>query len=424
MRGIKVLHVFSGSLDGGAGRGVLWLHNALMEQGIDSRILTNGFVPTNAVNVTSIRTGVIKSLQINFLRRLDNLPQSFYRNSRRGKFSSGLFGKDLSKIDSIYWADIIQLHWINDGFIDMKSIGKIKKRIIWTIRDMWPFTGGCHYSLGCERFKSGCGNCISLASGRKHDLSRLIYDRKKRFLGQNIYPVGISSWITEMTRESGLFKSTQISTIHNGVDLSLFKLEPKLEAREYFGLPKHHEVILCGAQNLFDEYKGFKYFFDSLKLIERSKFIVVLFGKQSNDLVERLINLNIKAKTVGFLSNKDELGRLYSSADVFVAPSIQEAFGKTVVESMACGTPVVAFNKTGHADIIEHKKDGYLAENSCAESLAEGIDWVLNHQSKGLFLNTDLQQSASKFSAEIAAKSYIDLYQKIIESELSAVKIK
>lgn len=179
MKQNKILHLIGGSLNGGAARGAYWLHLGLKQLGVDSKVLTNSFDTFGDNDVISIADSTTAKFKIKFYAHLDSFPTTLYLNRKKTIFSTGFFGKSFLKADVIKWADIIHLHWINAGFVDIKYLSRINKPIIWTMRDMWPMTGGCHYSMGCELYKSGCGQCPQLSSRYSFDLSKLVIAQKK-----------------------------------------------------------------------------------------------------------------------------------------------------------------------------------------------------------------------------------------------------
>lgn len=194
---MKILHIVSGDLSGGAARGAYWLHRGLVDLNINSKLFTNSRITLDDENViTTVRTKKEKITKILF-EQFDNLFTYIYPKRKKVIFSSAICGVDFTKTQAYKEADIIHLHWINGGFVNIRHLAKIDKPVVWTMRDMWPFTGGCHYSMGCERYQNGCGNCEQLKSSYKYDLSRFVFNRKSKYLSKNIKIVGISYWLTQ-----------------------------------------------------------------------------------------------------------------------------------------------------------------------------------------------------------------------------------
>lgn len=407
---IKVLHVVAGDLNEGAARGAYWLHQGLLKYEVESRMIVQ-YDDSKDPAVKQIYDNKFHNLLVLSRIVLDRLPVILYHKREKSIFSTGISGFDIRKLSDYQWADIIHLHWINNGMINVKLLNKIDKPIVWTMRDMWPMTGGCHYSMACRGYEYRCGNCMVLKSDNKHDLSRYVLKRKEKYYPENLHFVAISSWLRGCAEKSHLLKYFYIDLIPNGVDTKEFFPIDKKTARKILGIPMGKKIVLVGAANINDKYKGFDKFRNSISH-SKEEYFFLFFGKLND---EDLNGLNIDYKSLGFLKDNISLRLAYSAADVFVAPSIQEAFGKTIIESMACSTPVVAFDATGPRDIIDHKNTGYLAEPFEPEDLARGIDWVLEDAERCHQLSYQSKTKVeNEFSVSVVAQKYIQLYKKII----------
>jgi len=408
---MKVLHIVGGELTGGAARGAYWLHEGLLSLGVDSKILSNTEETFGDNSVSSI-SATRKEKICNFIRsRFDQFPALFYLKRKRIIFSTSSTGFDFRKHPLFDWADIIHLHWINQGMVNIKHLSSIKKPMIWTMRDMWPFTGGCHYSYQCTNYELDCGFCRQLNSNHGFDLSRIVHRRKKKYIPRHVVLVGISHWLSECARNSSLFHEFRILTIPNCVNTSHFYPVEKEIARDKLGIPKNKRVILAGALNINDYYKGFDKLLESIPQITTENLHFLFFGNINSDILDKL---ETEYTSLGYINNDDLLRVVYSAADVFIAPSMIEAFGKTLAESMACGTPVVCFNTTGPKDIVDHMKNGYLATPFSSSSLAEGIDWVLNHEDCQEISQNARNKIMEKFSATVVSCQYLGLYNELI----------
>jgi len=268
---MKILHVVAGSLNGGAARGALWLHEGLRCQGVDSKILTQ--FPSNIENTVSITSpNRLKRVKLKIEHRIENYWLSQYPNKQNRIFSTGLIGNDITVMPEYKDTDIIHLHWINNDMLSIKDIGKIEKPIVWTLRDMWPMTGGCHYSMDCTHYEAGCGNCEQLNSTNASDLSSTILDKKKNLFPKDMKLVGISRWISAMAQNSDLFKNFDIRTISNNINTNDFIPIDKDIARNILGLDTKKKVILVGSTNIKDFYKGSGKFIEALDLLDTKKF--------------------------------------------------------------------------------------------------------------------------------------------------------
>ena len=406
----KILHIISGDLGGGAARGAYWLHNGLIKLGVNSKILVNSYENYGDPNVCSYIKTPADKIRYKIKFKLNQLLLSFYINRTGEFFSPSLFGFDITKHPLYEWADIIHLHWINGGFLSVKSISKIKKPIVWTVRDMWPFTGGCHYSLNCENYKLSCGNCPQLGSKKSYDLSRLVSYNKLQFFSKNILLIGISNWISEKIEGSNVFSNNKVKTIFNCIESDSFYPIGKDKARDVLGIKTNKKIILTGAQDSNHKYKGFDKFLSAVKHFHKDEVLLLFFGNLKSSDIE---SLGVEYINFGFLKDLVSLRLLYSAADVFVAPSILEAFGKTLVESMSCKTPVVCFNIGGPKDIVDHKINGYKSELNKTNDLFNGINWVLENNINNTLGIAGRSKVVNCFDSKVIAEQYLFEYAKI-----------
>jgi len=410
---VKILHIVAGNLTGGAARGAYWLHQGLVELEIDSKIFTNSKTTFGDNKIVTTMESK-KDKIFNMIRvQLDSLLILFYPNRKKTLFSPGFLGVNFTKTKEYQEADIIHLHWINGSFVNIKHLSKIKKPIVWTMRDMWPMTGGCHYAMECENFKTGCGNCKQLGSGFQYDLSRIIVDRKKKYLFKSMKIVGISDWLSKEAKESEVFKDFDIRTISNNINSDNFTPIDKSTARNILGIKTNKKIILVGAQSLNDFYKGFDKFVEAVGKLNKNKYFLCFFGNLDNSVVDVM---GFEYKNFGFMYDAISLRLLYSASNVFVAPSIMDAFGKTLAESMACKTPVVCFDATGPKDIVDHKVTGYKAKPFDTTDLANGIEWVLDNENYEELCKNAREKVVREFDSKVIAQKYIELYGEILDT--------
>lgn len=408
---MKILHIVAGDLTGGAARGAYWLHLGLRELAVDSKIMISGRNTFGDKNVISIAENTHSRILSWIRGQLDVLPTLLYQNQQKIIFSTGFMGFDFTKTREYEEADIIHLHWINNGFVNIGHLSKISKPIVWTMRDMWPMTGGCHYSMRCERYKIGCGKCIQLNSSLQCDLSKIVLNKKAKSIPKNTTFVGISDWLSEKAKESYLLKNYDVRTIYNCINTKDFFPIDKQVARTILGIYTDKKIILTGAQSVGDFYKGFDKFIGAIRQLDERKYYLCFFGW----LDMKLINgLGFEHTVFGFLHDSVSLRLLYSAADVFVAPSLMDAFGKTLAESMACGTPVVCFDATGPRDIVDHQVNGYKAIPFDNSNLADGIRWVLQSPDYATLSENARKKVLRCFDSEVVAKQYVELYKSVL----------
>lgn len=412
---MKVLHLVAGSLSGGAARGALWLHQAQREIGIDSILVTSGHARLGDDSVIALGASKFDRLKFSLLRRLGNLPTLLYRNRKKLIFNTGFGGTDITKLPQYEDADIIHLHWIN-GLVAIRTLSKVKKPIVWTLRDMWPLTGGCHVgaALGCDRYIDGCGECPQLNSRCSLDLTRIIAEYKRTVFPKHMHLVGVSRWISDCATSSYVFHDYPVQTISNNIDTRVFLPVDQQSARKQLNLPLNKRIILVGAQNLNDYHKGFKLFLTAINTIQQKNCHIVTIGKVSN---EGTIETGINSTHFGLLSDTDSLRMVYSAADVFVAPSLMDTFPKTPAESLSCCTPVVCFDATGMKDIVDHKVTGYRAIPFETDDLAKGIEWILSLPSDQykLMRQNSRERAVNYFDTRHIAKQYKELYLKMLD---------
>ena len=411
---MKILHMVSGELSGGAARGAYWLHRGLLDLGVDTVLMTSGRLFSLDKTVVSLAKTQAQRAKSKLIAQLGGLPLHLYSNRKRWPFSTGFEGINFTRHPEYKKADLVHLHWIN-GLVAMRTLRKVKKPIVWTLRDMWPMTGGCHYAVAddCHRYITGCGRCPQLDSSCEWDLSRLIVKNKCASFQKGMHIVGISRWLSDCARSSKVFNGFSVETISNNIDTQRFYPEDPLIARKVLGLPVDKKIVLIGSQSIDDFYKGFDLLVNAINLLNREDVHFVSFGRgflSNSKMIER------SHTSLGFLSDIISLRLVYSAADVFVAPSRMEAFGKTLAEAMACGTPVVCFDATGPADVVEHKVTGYKAKPFDVADLCEGIHWVLSSGSdeyRVLCLKAR-ERVVLNFDSLVIARQYLKLYQKLL----------
>lgn len=411
---MNILHIAAGNSNGGAAKGAVLVHEGLLSNGVSSKILfqisSKGMPRESYFISNSIKRKILRFVFTHF----DKLPLLFYPSREKHLFSTSYFGFDFRKHPLFKWADIVHLHWVNQGMVSIESIPKINKPLVWTLRDMWLFTGGCHQSFDCTRFEIGCGKCPHLKSQKLNDLSEKIIKRKERSYRNNIAYVSISKWLKETAEASYLFKKNnlKIHTINNGINTKTFFPKDQEEARKSLGLPIDIPIILVGANSIDDPYKGFKYLLEVFKSWNSSHHLCI-FGN-----IDKLVfnTLNISYTLLGYVTDNNKLAEIYSAADLFLAPSIAEAFGKTIIEAQACGTPVVCFDMTGPKDSVLHKITGYKAIPLSAPDLTAGINWVIDSRIKEKNASR-IRSFAMEFDSKTVSLKYIELYESIMRDE-------
>jgi glycosyltransferase involved in cell wall biosynthesis len=312
--------------------------------------------------------------------------------------------------------DLINLHWVNEGFLRLETLAKLPQPLVWTLHDMWPLTGGCHYSGDCRGYEQSCGACPQLGSQNQSDLSHQIWQRKRRaWNAANLTLVALCDWMAEAARASALFSNARIERIPNGIDTETFQpLEPEM-ARRLLRLPPDRPLILFGALNATqDRRKGFHLLQPALQaLCQRMGHAeLVVFGAERPASPP---DFGLPCHYLGSFQDDLSLALLYSAVDLFVLPSTEENLANTILEALACGTPCVAFGIGGMPDLIEHQQNGYLAKPGDTKDLAQGMCWVLEQQSRSPNLAQRAREKViQEFTLEIQSRRYLNLFADIL----------
>ncbi len=420
---MKILILNTSESTGGAAVAANRLMKALNKTGHRVNMLVRDKQSDNP-DVITVNTSWLKQ-KINKARFVWERWLIFRSNgfSKKNLFTVSLAntGNNISKHPLAKEADIIHLHWINQGFLSLKNIKqllKLGKPIVWTMHDMWPCTGICHHAGNCEKFRQQCGNCPLLRHPKKNDWSYRIWKRKKIVEPRKIHFTAVSRWLQARALQSDLLEHSEIPVIANVIDTAIFTPGDKLSARKALNLPFDKKIILMGAAKLNDPVKGFNYLQDALRILTAEgtagNYLLVLFGNVKND-PEFLSGLTVESRYLGPINNMQKLVKLYQAADVTVVPSLYETFGQTIAEAMSCGCLAVSFNNSGQTDIIDHLENGYLAAGQSAADLAKGLRWILHEADYASLSVKAVEKVRSHFAEWIIVGEYIDLYKKMLD---------
>ena len=331
-------------------------------------------------------------------------------------------GTDITRLPEFRNADIIHLHWINQGMLSLSGIRKILqsgKPVVWTMHDMWPATAICHHAHDCRGFEVSCGNCPFMPRQSQNDLSARIFRKKQQVLAtaDRLTFVAVSSWLAGCARRSGLTGHFPVKVIPNAISLSRFTPVDRMAARSALGI-RESVVLSFGAARIDDSIKGFNYLLDALRLLvsdgrlSANDVRLVLFGGVRDRSVFDHVPVNYTY--LGYINDEAELSRIYSASNATISSSLYETFGQTLIEAMACGSVPVSFAGSGQMDIIDHLQTGYLADRLSAESLADGIEWAVKSQ----LSVRDLRESVAKrYSAGVIANQYVTLYEDVLRQK-------
>jgi glycosyltransferase involved in cell wall biosynthesis len=405
---MKILFLNSSDTHGGAARASYRLFTMLREQGMSVKMLVRDKA-TNDPDVISCLDFERKGL----LGRFDKFIWKIKNRIRKQKWKEypnreSVFLNDLNSISLLRAIksidfDILHLHFVANGFLDLRELTKINKPIVWTLHDSWAFTGICHFFYDCTRYEQSCGSCPMLHSDNPNDFTHKIWNTKNKLYKKcNLHVVTPSNWLRTCASKSSLLHNFPLTVIPNRINTSLYKPMPDKEARTNLGLKGDKHYLMFGAINaISDTNKGFDLLVEALnylKLNNKKEIELIIFGADKPDNEP---NFGFPARYMGVINDENKLVELYNAADIVVIPSRSENFSNVILESMACGTPVVGFDIGGNSDLIDHKKNGYLAKYLKPEDLAEGILWCIEHKAeKFLSFNARLKVD-EKYSQEI-----------------------
>lgn len=403
-------------LEGGAGRAAWRIHQGLLQLGTESWMLVQTRTSGDA-SVDERDTRLARALAI-FRPYIDMLPLLFYRQRQQIHWSVGWFPAHICRQIQTLNPDIIHLHWICRGFIHVPALASFQRPIVWTLHDSWAFTGGCHVPGDCINYKAQCGLCPQLGSKHAWDLSRWTWNRKYKYWRDTpLTIVTPSQWLADCARSSSLLQQRRIEVIHNGIDLNQYRPVDKQEARTILGLPNEKKLVLLSAMNAtFDINKGFRHLEAALRQLsadgwhERLELLVIGQSAPSTP-----INTGVPSRFLGVLRDDVSMRLAYSAADVTVMASAQENLPNSIMESLTCGTPVVAFNVGGVPHLVEHRVNGYLAQPFSVSDLSAGLLFVLSDEDRWHQLSNRARGKIElEFNAHHIAQQYLTLYGQLL----------
>ncbi|MCQ2252467.1 MAG: glycosyltransferase [Bacteroidales bacterium] len=418
---MKVLMVSTSDKIGGAAIACTRIFNALRKSGVDISMLVRDKVSADP-DIHTVNTSVFRKA-VNFaafcMERLRLLFALGFRRKNLFQVSLDNYGVyGLLDNPLVKESDIINIHWTSQGMLSLSHIQKLLdmgKRIIVTMHDMHHFTGICHYARTCSHFTHKCGNCPYLHGGHKElDLSRRWFAKKLGIAGGGkITFVACSRWLADIARTSDMMKDTTVIDIPNAINTDVFRPENRDMARKKFGITRKM-VILFGAMNVSDERKGLRYLIEALNSIHErypeydEQIQLLVFGQSDRKI---LCNLPYHYTQAGYLNCDEDLVSAYSLADVYVTPSLEDNLPNTVMEAMSCGVPSVSFNVGGLPQLIDHKRNGYLANYKDSQDLADGIVYVLQNGGNGSLRCNARRKVEECFSEPVVAIKYRNAYR-------------
>ena len=411
---MRVLIVNTSERTGGAAVAASRLMKALNNNGVKAKMLVRD-KETDALTVVGLPKSPM--LHWHFLwERFVIFCRLHFSRKHLFEIDIANAGTDITKLREFQEADIIHLHWINQGMLSLGGIRKILqsgKPVVWTMHDIWPATAICHLTMGCHYYINRCAKCKYLpGGGSSHDLASRIWRKKQQMLAEgNIYFVACSRWLESEAKSSALLKGQKITSIPNPIDTHIYRKGNKQEARQRLGLPQDKKLILFASQRVTNENKGMSYLVEACRQLSNLKkdlCEVVILGGHAEEVVGQL---PMKAHPLGYVNDEQRIVDVYHAADVFVLPSLSENLPNTIMEAMACGVPCVAFKVGGIPEEIDHLKNGYVAAYRDAADLAKGIAWVLQEADYESLSEQAVHKVTQCYSQQSVAIKYLDVYQ-------------
>lgn len=418
---MKVLIVTSYDV-GGACIAAIRLHKGLLELGVQSRLLTlhrtGDDIPEHyqwqASSSLTARL-VLKLKQ----RRLHRLHQTFVPGrSLSGEFSFTQAPYDITQDPNWAWADVVNLHWVNE-FVDAAALFTKSgpKPIVWTLHDMQAFTGGCHYAHHCNNHKNNCFPCPFLENSNNPQLAQKnLADKIKAFqkYQPKVWITTPSVWLSNVSKQSALFQNQPHFAIANGLNTSIYRAFDQAAARQILGLPTNKKIILGVSQSLQDTRKGFRHLMDAMRhLIHNENIILALVGKAKQPLDSRN---SVQTIYLGSINDERMMAVAYNAADVVAIPSEEDNLPNVGIEALCCGTPVVGFNIGGIPDMVQHGQNGLLTTAISGEALSASIQSALFQRELLLPKAEIAAEAATKFSWEKQAKGFMEVFNNIAKS--------
>ena len=330
-------------------------------------------------------------------------------------------GADVTQLPEFQEADVVHLHWINQGMLSLKGIRKILntgKPVVWTMHDIWPATAICHLTLDCRNFETQCAHCRLLpGSGSTNDLSTQIWKRKQQMLNdRQITFVTCSQWLAGEAQKSALLKGQRVVSIPNPIDTHIYTPKDKQQARHRVGLPTEGRIILFASQRVTNRNKGMGYLLEACRLLaeqypeKKEDITVAILGGHAEEIEGQL---PFRTCPLGYVNDEQRIVDIYNAADVFVLPSLSENLPNTIMEAMACGVPSVGFRIGGIPEEIDHQQNGYVADYCSSEDLARGIWWTLYEADHEAVRKACLQKVAHNYSQQSVANRYLEVYESL-----------
>jgi glycosyltransferase involved in cell wall biosynthesis len=396
--------ILSTYLEGGAGIAANRLKYALIDKGVNA--ISVSFSPDRKVDFHMELP--LEQQRIYDKCQILNSKENLLAGSTY--FSSSYPSLSFDQLHFLKEFDVINLHW-TQNMLSIESIAYIHslgKPVVWTLHDMNPFTGGCHYTAGCKEYMFSCNSCPQMI-GRFKSYPNSIHSMKVDLLSEHINVVSPSRWLAKCAKESSIFSRNPVHVIPNSIDIQVFTPTGKLHARGFFGLPLDKKILLFTCHSHGEKRKGFDYLIELAKILsnDAEDYHILTFGNSTPELD----SLPIKSTSLGHISEEWKLALGYSAADMTILPSLEDNLPNVILESLACGTPVVAFDNGGIGDVVIDNVTGLLCDSTDVKSMSECVKRV----NKEEYFDRCRNFAIRYFEHSIQAESYVSLFESLIK---------
>jgi glycosyltransferase involved in cell wall biosynthesis len=421
---LKIAQINTFDIIGGASRAAYRLQKGLTNIGVACRMISNRKASKDEnVIEAQVRNAEETFNEVFYLSAI----QDYYINTHRTEISNTIFslpypGLDISVLPEVREADIINLHWVAwyQSPVTLKRVFSLGKPVVWTLHDQWAFTGGCHYSAGCRKYRTDCSHCPQLADDPFDLAAMVLKDKLDIFKGADLTIVTPSKWLASCVKESALFKDLRVEVIPNSLETDVFVPQPKAEAKQKIGVSPDDITILFGAEHGIEKRKGFHELVAAIQhcmsdavfrdMVKKGTVKMLCFGNASNELQ----TMGLPVVSLGYLTADEALSDAYSASDFFVLPSLEDNLPNTMLESLSCATPVVAFDTGGIPDIIIEGETGRLAPKGDTIALGRAIlAMIADPDLRRRMGQTGHERMIKGYSLDVQAKRYLALYEKL-----------
>ncbi len=424
---MKIVHVLS--IDkGGAAKACIRLHLGLLKLGVDSKLLVLDRSDYTIPETYQYRD-FSPSLKVRFHNKIVQILNVFKIYPTKNKYDYSRFLQnrpegleyfsfiktpyDILTQDVVKNADIINLHWVA-GFLDFESFFKhVKKPVVWTLHDMNPFTGGCHYAGNCKGYLIKCNDCPQLSGTIDPNIAEVFFNAKITLLKHfsNLFIATPSTWIKQESQNSKVLGKFNHYLIPNGLNTEIFRILPKACSRQILGLPLNKKILLFVSDSVLNKRKGISFLINALEYVNHiDDFIIctVGFGKI-------MLKNRIKIIELGKIQDEKLMAAAYSAADVFIIPSLEDNLPNTILEALCCGTPVIGFQVGGIKEMVKHGINGYLSNDITAKALGRSIELFFENPEN--FNNNEIRRNAIlRYNNKVQAIEYVKLFNNSINS--------